>query len=234
MRAPREARRARRGAPLARQRRNKRRASSSRRRQAEREIAERQGRRARAAAAPPAGTAGRSADWRSAERRSRRHAGGEAEGAAPAAGRPEWPSRWSGRARCRAGSRRRRRVSSPRPCARPAQAEASEARRWRSPAGTAPSRGRTAEQDVAEIGAGTAEPVPRRPAGGGAQRRIGRAVRRQRERAGEAERTSSAPQVRTANRRTASRSASRQSGASSRFGARVATVAMSHPQSSVR
>ena len=46
--------------------------------------------------------------------------------------------------------------------------------------------------------------------------------------------TSSAPQLRTANRRTASRSASRQSGASSRFGARVATVAMSHPQKSRR
>jgi len=43
-------------------------------------------------------------------------------------------------------------------------------------------------------------------------------------------RTVATPQVRTANRRTASASASRQSGASSRFGARVATVAISHPQ----
>ena len=86
------------------------------------------------------------------------------------------------------------------------------------------------QQQVAGIGAGHAQPIGRRPSRGGAERWIGRAVGRERDRAGQAERRPAARRsVRTANRRTASRSASRQSGARSRFGARVATVAMSHP-----
>ena len=90
---------------------------------------------------------------------------------------PTRPNRWSGRARRRAGPRR-----PPRAAARGRSGPAGSSRIIRSPAMAMTGRNSTApmpnssSKRVARISAGASEPVGRRTAGGGAQRRIGRVV----------------------------------------------------------
>ena len=150
----------------------------------------RQARRARTAAAARAAPARRSAGCGSGRSPNRRRARRQARARRPSrrAG-PTPPSRWSGRARSRAAPRRSRRAAARAPI-RPAGSSRSIRRPAIAITGRNSDRAEAEQQQqgVADIGADAAEPVGRRAAGGGAERRIGRVVGRQRDRAGEAER----------------------------------------------
>ena len=70
--------------------------------------------------------------------------GGKPDRPAPAGRQPDTAERWSGQAQRRAARRRPRRAAARGRSARPAAGAPSAGRRWRSPAGRRPRRGRTA------------------------------------------------------------------------------------------